>query len=139
VDSEGLTLEFLLSSTRAAAAAKQFFCKALLAAVAPRLITVEKNAAYPKAFQELKAEGLCSKTEHLRQVKYRNNLVEQDQRFIKRLVKPGLGFFSCERAWRTLQGDEVRHMLRKGQMKGVDKGDSRQQVRFIASLFGVAA
>jgi len=30
----------------------------------------------------------------LRQVKYLNNLIEQDHRFIKRLTKPGMGFFS---------------------------------------------
>src|SRR5712692_8192234 len=34
----------------------------------------------------------------LRQVNYLNNLVEHDHRFIKRLVKPGLGFFSLETA-----------------------------------------
>jgi len=75
----------------------------------------------------------------LRQIKYLNNLVEQDHRFIKRLVKPGLGFFSFQSAWRTLQGYEVMNMIRKGQMQGVNKGDVTGQVAFIASLFGVAA
>ncbi len=68
-----------------------------------------------------------------------NNLIEQDHRFIKRLVKPGMGFFSFERAWRTLQGDEARNLVRKGQMRGVAKGDLMGQGAFIASLFGVAA
>ncbi|MFL5626998.1 MAG: hypothetical protein ACJ788_15560 [Ktedonobacteraceae bacterium] len=36
-----------------------------------------------------------------RQVKSLNNLMEQDHRFIKRLMKPGMGFFSFETAWRT--------------------------------------
>jgi transposase, IS6 family len=49
-----------------------------------------------------------------------------------------MGFFSFETAWRTLQGYEAMHMLRKGQIHGVEKGDSRKQVEFIASLFGVA-
>jgi transposase, IS6 family len=75
----------------------------------------------------------------LRQVKYLNTVVEQDHRFIKRLVKPGMGFFSVETAGRTLQGYEVMHMLRKGQVRGVSKGDISGQVSFIASLFGVAA
>jgi transposase, IS6 family len=75
----------------------------------------------------------------LRQSKYLNNLVEQDHRFIKRLVKPGMGFFSFDTAWRTLQGYEVIHMIRKGQMQGVNKGDSSSQRVFIAELFGVAA
>jgi transposase, IS6 family len=68
-----------------------------------------------------------------------NNLIEHDHRFIKRLVKPGQGFFSFETAWSTLQGYEVMNMLRKRQMCGVEKGDIRGQIAFIASLFGVAA
>ena len=48
---------------------------------------------------------MLAKSVELRQVKYLNNLIEQDHRFIKRLVKPGMGFFSFETAWQTLQGD----------------------------------
>jgi IS6 family transposase len=72
-------------------------------------------------------------------VKDLNTIVEQDHRFIKRRVKPGLGFFSMESAWRTRQGYEVMNRIRKGQMHGVVKGDIPGQVTFIASLFGVAA
>jgi transposase-like protein len=166
VDSDGNTLEFLLSSTRDAEAAERFFVKALQAPAsstpqtcrgeeqveeptmaadpdptpsAPRVITVDKNAAYPKAIAQLKASGILPQAVELRQVKYLNNLIEQDHRFIKRRVKPGLGFFSFETAWRTLQGYEVMHMVRKGQMRGVEKGDILGQVTFIARLFGVAA
>src|SRR5258707_1073980 len=140
VDSRGNTLEFLLSSTRDAQAAKRFFAKTLAAShtSTPRVITVDKNAAYPKAFKELKAERLMPDGCELRQSKYLNNLVEQDHRFIKRLVKLGMGFFSSETAWRTLQGYEAMNMLRKGQIYSVDKRDSIKQVAFIASLFGVA-
>jgi IS6 family transposase len=88
---------------------------------------------------ELKAAGILPEAVELRQVKYLNDLIEQDHRFIKRRVKPGMGFFSFETAWRTLQGYEVMHMIRKGQMRGVEKGDILGQVAFIASLFGVAA
>jgi IS6 family transposase len=92
VDSHGQTLEFLLSLTRDAAAAKQFFQKTLEAVhtVAPRVITVDKNAAYPKAQSELKSEGAVPPACELRLLKYLNNLIEQDHRFIKRVVKPGL-------------------------------------------------
>ena len=141
VDSQGNTLEFLLSLTRNALAAKSFFAKALAAThtSTPRVIMADKNAAYPKAFKELLAErilpGLCE----LRQRKYLNNLVEQDHRFIKRLVKLGMGFFSFETAWRTLQGYEVMNMIRKGQLHGVGKGDNLGQVKFIASLYEVAS
>jgi transposase, IS6 family len=72
---------------------------------APRVINVDKNAAYPKAIAERKASRrILPESVELRQVKYLNNIVEQDHHFIKRLVKPGMGFFSFETAWRTLQG-----------------------------------
>ncbi len=194
VDSEGNTLEFLLSPTRDAQAAKRFFLKALHSTAgstprarpvqeqveeptavadpststsaprvitvdqkvaspveestaaadpnptksAPRVINVDKNAAYPKAIAELKAAGLLPERVELRQIKYLNNLVEQDHRFIKRLVEPGMGFFSFETAGRTLQGYEVMNMIRKGQVRGVGKGDITGQVTFVARLFGVA-
>jgi transposase, IS6 family len=141
VDSQGHTLEFLLSATRDAEAAKRFFSKTLAAShtTTPRVINVDKNAAYPKAFNELQAEGGIPDSCELRQVKYLNNIVEQDHRFIKRRVKAGLGFFSPETAWNTLQGYEVMNMVRKGQMRGVEKGDIMGQIAFISSLFGVAA
>jgi len=75
----------------------------------------------------------------LRQVKYLNNLIEQDHRFIKRLTKPGMGFFSFKTAWQTLQGYAVMNMIRKGQVKKVSKGDILGQVALVSSLFGVAA
>ncbi|GAC1390693.1 MAG: hypothetical protein NVSMB38_09040 [Ktedonobacteraceae bacterium] len=103
VDSQGNTLDFWFSSTRDAKAAKHFFLTTLAATHIrePRVINVDKNAASPKAFAELKAEGHLPLNCELRQVKYLNNLVEQDHRFIKRLTKPGMGFFSFETAWRT--------------------------------------
>jgi transposase-like protein len=87
----------------------------------------------------LKALGVLPEHVELRQVKYLNNLIEQDHRFIKRVVKPGMGFFSVESACKTLQGYESMHMIRKGQMDGVGKGDISAQVAFIARLFEVAA
>jgi len=90
--------------------AKRFFAKTLAAShtSTPRVITVDKNASYPKAFKELKAERLIPDGCELRQSKYLNNIVKQDHRFIKRLVKLGMGFFSFETAWRTRAGDMKR-------------------------------
>jgi len=141
VDSQGNTLDFFLSPTRDAEAAKHFFLKTLAAShtTEPRVINVDKNAAYPKALKELKAEGIVSENGELRQVKYLNNLIEQDHRCIKRLTKPGMGFFSFETAWRTLQGYEMMNMMRKGQLQGVAKGEVRDQMILVAKLFGVAA
>ena len=90
--------------------AKRFFSKALAAphTSTPRVITVDKNAAYPKALKELKTEGLMPVSCELRQSKYLNNLIEQDHRFSKRLVKLGMGFFSPETTWRTRAADMKR-------------------------------
>jgi len=80
IDSKGNTLDFMLSAKRDAKAAKRFFKKVLKGqhTVMPRVINVDKNAAYPPAIEELKkAEVLPQETE-LRQVKYLNNLIEQD-------------------------------------------------------------
>ncbi len=102
-------------------------------------MNVDKNAAYPKAMAAFKAAQRLAECVELRRVKYLKNLIEQDHRFIKRLVKPGMGFFSVETAGRTLQGYEVMNMLGKGQVGGVGKGDIGGQVTFIASLVAVAA
>lgn len=61
VDSAGKALDFWLSATRDTTAAKQFFQKVFTAAhsVTPRVINVDKNAVYPKALKELKAEGIA--------------------------------------------------------------------------------
>ena len=49
------------------------------------------------------------------QVKYLNNIVEQDHRFIKKLTRPMMGFKSFHSASATLQGIEIAHMIRKRQ------------------------
>jgi transposase, IS6 family len=141
VDSEGNTLDFLLSAKRDAKAAKRFFRKVLNAAHSqePRVINVDQNPAYPPAVEQLKADKALSQPTKLRQVKYLNNIVEQDHRFIKRLMKPGMGFHSFNTARRTLRGFEAMNMIRKGQVKGVEKGDVRGQISFIHQIFGVAA
>src|ERR1700730_17514138 len=69
VDSQGNTLEFHLSSTRDAHAAKHFLTKALGSShtVTPRVITVDKNAAYPKALNEMRAAEVVPVLCELRQ------------------------------------------------------------------------
>ncbi|NJN04587.1 MAG: DDE-type integrase/transposase/recombinase, partial [Leptolyngbyaceae cyanobacterium RM1_1_2] len=75
----------------------------------------------------------------LRRVKYLNNLIEQDHRRIKRLVKPALGFGSFNSARRTLKGYEAMAMIRKGQIQNVDRNDVTGQISFIHQIFGIAA
>ena len=141
VDSAGATLDFMLSPTRDADAAEQFFRKVLGAShtTLPRVITVDKHAAYPLAFDALQHDGRLPEICQLRQCKYLNNVIEQDHRFVKRRVNPGMGFGAFATAERTIQGYEAMHRLRKGQLEGGTKGDVLAQNRVINQLFGVAA
>ena len=141
VDATGATLDFMLSVSRDADAAEQFFRKVLGAShtTVPSVITVDKNAAYPVAFEVLQQERRLPETCLLRQCKYLNNVVEQDHRFVKCRVNPGLGFGAFHTAQRTIQGYEAMHMLRKGQIEEITKGDVLAQNRIINRLFGLAA
>ena len=141
VDSSGQTLDFMLSAKRDAKAAKRFLKKALKVrhTQTPRVINVDKNAAYPPAVDELKKEESLTEDTELRPVKYLNNMIEQDHRRLKRLVKPGLGFGSFHTARRTLKGYEAMAMIRKGQIKDIDRDDVTGQISFIYEIFGLAA
>lgn len=89
-------------------------------------------------YNNLKADEQLPETTGLLQVKYLNNRVEQDHRFIKRLTKPGMGFGSFNSARRTLRGMEAMNMLRKGQVAFVNRGDVQAQIEFVSQLFGIA-
>ena len=68
-----------------------------------------------------------------------NNVIEQDHRFLKWVIRASMGFRSYSTAWRTIQGYETMHMIRKGQVRGAPKGDVVSQVQFIQRVFGLAA
>ena len=68
-----------------------------------------------------------------------NNLVEQDHRTHQTTGETRHGLLFVSHGMANTQGYEVIHMLRKGQMQGVNKGDNSSQRVFIAELFGVAA
>ena len=86
----------MLSAERNRKAAKKFFKKALSSNnnQIPRVITVDKDPAYPPAIDKLKNDKILPKNVCIRQIKYLNNVVEQDHRFIKRIIAPMLGFQS---------------------------------------------
>jgi transposase-like protein len=83
----------------------------------PRVITVDKNPAYPPAIDELKNDRILPQNVNLRQIKYLNNIIEQDHRSIKRIVRPLLGFQSFHTAIKTLKGIEIMHMIKKDRLK----------------------
>ncbi|MGH1145977.1 IS6 family transposase [Bacillus pseudomycoides] len=140
VDSEGNTIDFYLSESRDKQAAKRFFKKALAAShiCKPRVITVDKNPAYPVAIQELKEEKHMPEGIQIRQVKYLNNIVEQDHRFIKKRVRSMLGSKSYETATSILSGVEAMHMMKKGQLN-LQVKSAQNEVGFIHKLFGIAS
>ena len=75
----------------------------------------------------------------LRRVKYLNNVIEQDHRFVKKKVRASQCFKSFHTAVRTLAGIEEMNMIRKGQVKRLAGSDVRGQATFVESLFGIAA
>jgi putative transposase len=126
VDRDGKTIDFLLTAKRDKAAAKRFFDKAMQANGVPEKVTVDKSGANKAAIDEINANR--EKPMAVRQVKYLNNIVEQDHRAVKRITKPMLGFKSFQSAKNILAGIELMHMIRKGQMmEGADKMSYAEQ------------
>jgi transposase-like protein len=98
------------------------------------MITVDKNAVYRVAVEALKRDETLAAETELRQSKYMNNMIEQDHRNIKRIVKPMMGFQSFNSARRTSSGIEAMNMIRKGQVKGIEQGDCVPQAKFIEAI-----
>ncbi len=140
VDSEGNTIEFMLSAKRDMAAAKRFFRKMMRAdhRRLPFSINVDQNAAYPDAFTASQSEKILPSDCQLRRVKYLNNVIEQDHRFVKKKVRSSQCFRSFYSAERTLEGIEAMNMMRKGQVKRLAGSDAQGQAKFVASLFQIA-
>ncbi|MFL0574775.1 MULTISPECIES: IS6 family transposase [Priestia] len=140
VDSEGSTIDFYLSESRDKQAAKRFFKKVLATShvCKPRVITVDKNPAYPVTIQELEEEKHMPEGIQIRQVKYLNNMVEQDHRFIKKRVRSMLELKSFRTATYILSGIEAMYMIKKKQVhQGVKPAQNQKE--FIHKLFGLAS
>ena len=105
----------------------------------PRVINVDRHPAYPSAITGLTQSGELGPRCRCRRSPYMNNIIEQDHRFIKKRITASLGFRSAEGAWRTIEGYEAMHAIRKGQIRWLDRGDVVGQRQFIHALFGIAA
>ncbi len=120
VDKHGQTIDFLLTEHRDTEAALRFLKKAIRRHGLPEMITIdgsEANAAAIKRYNQEHGTAIA-----IRQVKYLNNIVEQDHRGVKRVTRPMLGFKSFAAAQDTLVGIELMHMIKKKQMVG-EAGD----------------
>src|SRR5881397_2295382 len=114
VDKQGQTIDFLLTEQRDEHAAKRFLTKAIRRHGVPEKITIDGSAANEAAIKHYNEEHGTAIA--IRQVKYLNNIVEQDHRGVKRVTRPMLGFKAFGAAQDTLVGIELMHMIKKRQM-----------------------
>ena len=141
VDSHGNTIDFHLSQTRNAKAAKRFLGKALRGCKSwdkPDVINTDKAGCYGQAIRELKKEGKCPvETDH-RQAKFLDNVFEADHGKLKRLIKPTTGFKSMKTAFTTIKGFEVMRALKKKQAKAFQlQPGIKGEVRLVEHAFGL--
>ena len=133
VDRGGQTLDFMLSERRNLGAARRFFKKTISSNGVPDRIVIDKSGANLAGAQAvntiLKIKGHGKQIEIL-QIKYLNNILEQDHRFIKRITKHMLGFKAVHSASATIAGIEIAHMIRKNQFPN----DNRSPFQVFAEL-----
>lgn len=114
VDKQGQTVDFLLSAKRDKEAARRFFDKAMQHNDDSETVTLDKSVANKAAMDDINADrGIPIQ---VRQVKYLNNIVEQDHRAVKRITRPMLGFKAFQSAKGVIAGIELMHMICKGQL-----------------------
>ena len=124
VDKEGHTVDFMLSEKRHEPAARAFFEKAIGSSGIPDKVTMDKSGANKAGIDTINLHlallfmltGVFIQIT-IRQIKYLNNIVEQDHRFIKKITCQMKGFKAFHSADATLSGIELHHMLRKSQHK----------------------
>jgi transposase-like protein len=120
VDKYGETVDFLLTEHRDKEAALRFLKKAIRRNGALQTITIDGSDANEAALKRYNQEYGTAIAIH--QVKYLNNIVEQDHRAVKRVTRPMLGFKSFAAAQDTLVGIELMHMIKKRQLV-VEEGE----------------
>jgi len=129
IDKHGQTLDFMLSETRDETAATAFFVRTISTNGWPDRVVIDKSGANNAGLENmnllLALAGWCRLIEVL-QVKYLNNIIEQDHRFIKRITRHMKGFKSFEAAQATLAGIETAHMIRKDQFAAGGKSPFEQ-------------
>lgn len=140
IDSNGNTIDFLLTENRDAPAATRFFLKAFQHSDSRkiRVINTDKDKAYPKAINDFKKSDILTDSVEHRAVKYLNNIIEQAHRYIKRRVIASQHFREFDSASRTISGYETMNTIRKGQIQNVERDDILSQIRFVHSIFGIA-
>lgn len=140
VDKDGETIDFMLSNNRDEAAAKAFFAKAIGSSGIPKKITIDKSGANKAGIAAINLQlivlwllGYPLIQIDIRQIKYLNNIIEQDHRGIKRITKPMMGFKAFHSAESTLAGIELYRMLKKKQHIGAKNSMAFEQFYALAA------
>jgi putative transposase len=112
----------MLSKTRDKLAAKAFFDKAIGENGVPEKINMDKSGANKAGIDAVNFQrmlfillGFPLSLITVRQVKYLNNIIEQEHRGIKRITDPMMVFKAFHSAEATLAGIELHCMVKKGQ------------------------
>ncbi len=125
----------MLSERRNLAAARRFLKRAISTNGVPDRVVIDKSGANLAGLQtvnvSLKFTG-SGRVVEVRQIKYLNNILEQDHRVIKRITAPMMGFKAFHSATATLAGIETAHMIRKGQF-GANGHTAFQQFAALAA------
>ena len=132
VDKHGQTIDFLLTEHRDTEAALRFLKKAIRRNGLPETITIDGSDANEAAIKRYNEE--YGTTIRIRQVKYLNNVVEQDHRGVKRITRPMLGFKAFDAAQSTLVGIELMYMLKKRQLVVEEGNEGRTAAELFYSL-----
>lgn len=112
IDSNGLTMDFELRKHRDYTASCHFLKRILTTNGRPDRLVTDQYRVTLKAVKHLIKQDYFSKSAH-QCSKYRNNLIEQDHRFIKRHRVRSASFQSIRTASATLSGVEIVHAIRK--------------------------
>ena len=119
IDKNGDTLDFMLSELRNKEAAIAFFKQAINNTGFPDKVVMDKSGANYAGLANINLllilAGFATLID-ICQVKYLNNIIEQDHRFIKKITKPMMSFKAFHSAKATIDGIETAHMIRKGQL-----------------------
>ncbi|CAH2560203.1 IS6 family transposase [Cardinium endosymbiont of Oedothorax gibbosus] len=118
VDRYGDTVDFFLSEHRDKSSTLSFFRKVITENNIPKKVVIDKSGSNKAALDAINTDLDQDHTIQILQNKYLNNRVEQDHRFIKKRIKPMLGFKNFYSASITISGIENIRMIQKGQVRG---------------------
>ena len=140
INKSGKTIDFMLSEKRDKAAAKAFFNKSISSNGLSYTVKMDKTGANKAGIDNINLHlallfmygGIFYQID-ISQIKYLNNIIEQDHRFIKKITKPMKGFKAFHSSEATLAGIELHHVLPKNQHQDSDNISIFKQFSLLAA------